>query len=214
MKIGIGVLAIAMLGGLYHLAQPVPREPDGLRRNADGERLTIDFPIPSSGSATLGAVVESFVNNLQKMGIDASYEKVDPSQYTLRNRERDYDIVFDSYSAFLEAGTGLMQRYGSTEAEFSLFNPAGLASPMVDAIINAALNSETREEEQVALRALDRALRFERFMVPVWYNDSNWVAYWDIYDHPEDLPPYALGVLDFWWFDAEEAAALEKAGAL
>jgi microcin C transport system substrate-binding protein len=186
----------------------------GLRRNADGETLTIDFPIPSSSSATLGAVVESFVSNLKLMGIDANYESIDPSQFTMRNRERDYDLVFDSYAAFLEAGTGLMQRYGSSEAEFSLFNPAGLASPMVDAIINKALDAQTRQEERVALTALDRALRFERFMVPVWYNDDNWVAYWDIYDHPETLPPYALGALDFWWYDAEAAETLKEAGAL
>ncbi|SHL34544.1 microcin C transport system substrate-binding protein [Roseovarius litoreus] len=187
---------------------------DGKRRNAQGELLTLEFPIPSSGSATLGAVVESFVSNLQLMGIDAQFENVDPSQYTMRNRDRDYDLVFDSYSSFLAAGTGLMQRYGSQEAEFSLFNPAGLASPMVDAIINAALESETREQEQVALTALDRALRYEFFMVPVWYNDSNWVAYWDMYEHPETLPPYALGVLDFWWYNADKAKALQEAGAL
>src|SRR6056297_943368 len=55
---------------------------DGKRRNAQGELLTLEFPIPSSGSATLGAVVESFVSNLQLMGIDAQFENVDPSQYT------------------------------------------------------------------------------------------------------------------------------------
>ncbi|MRU15097.1 ABC transporter substrate-binding protein [Roseovarius sp. A21] len=187
---------------------------DGIRRNAEGKVLSIDFPIPSSGSATLGAVVESFVGNLQLMGIDARYEKVDPSQYTLRSRDRDYDIVFDNYVAFLGTGTGLLQRYGSSEAAFSLFNPAGLASPMVDAIINASLNAETREEENVALMALDRALRHERFMVPVWYNDSYWVAYWDMYEHPETLPPYALGVLDFWWYNADKAEALKASGAL
>ncbi|MFO7772151.1 MAG: extracellular solute-binding protein [Roseovarius gahaiensis] len=187
---------------------------DGKRRNANGQRLSLDFPIPSSGSATLGAVVDSFVSNLQLMGIDARFEKVDPSQYTLRERDRDYDLVFDSYTTFLGAGTGLMQRYGSTEAEFSLFNPAGLASPLVDAIIEAALNAETREQEDTALTALDRALRHEFFMVPVWYNDSNWVAYWDMYEHPETLPPYALGVLDFWWFNADKAEALKASGAL
>ena len=125
---------------------------DGKRRNADGEVLSIDFPITVVGVATLGAVVESFVGNLQLMGIDATYENVDPSQYTLRSRDRDYDLVFDNYVTFLGTGTGLLQRYGSSEAEFSLFNPAGLASPMVDAIINASLNAETREDERRAHR--------------------------------------------------------------
>ncbi|MFP4238584.1 MAG: extracellular solute-binding protein [Rhodosalinus sp.] len=187
---------------------------DGVRRNADGEALRLDFPISSSSSATLESVVETFAQNLELMGIDIRVERIDPSQYTSRSRERDYDLIFDSYRAFLQAGTGLMQMYGSREAEFSLFNPAGLASPLVDAVIEAALDTDSREEEAAALMALDRVLRHEFFMVPVWYNDSHWVAYWDQYDHPEELPPYALGPLDFWWYDAEGAEELRDAGAL
>ncbi|WP_324755209.1 extracellular solute-binding protein [Roseovarius sp. Pro17] len=186
----------------------------GMRRNANGTPLSLEFPIPSSGSATIGAVVENFINNLKAMGIDAKMEKIDPSQYTLRSRDRDYDLVFDNYDAFLQPGTGLMQRFGSQEAAFSLFNPAGLASPMVDAIINASLESNDPETQNAALMALDRALRYERFMIPVWYNDAYWVAYWDMFEHPETIPPYALGALDFWWFNAEKAAALKSAGAL
>ncbi|HEY9038230.1 MAG TPA: extracellular solute-binding protein [Roseovarius sp.] len=187
---------------------------DGIRRNAAGEKLSLEFPIPSSGSATIGAVVENFVQNLQAMGVDARMEKIDPSQYTLRSRDRDYDLVFDNYTSFLQPGTGLMQRFGSQEAAFSLFNPAGLASPMVDAIINAALETNDQQMQDAALMALDRALRYEFFMIPVWYNDAYWVAYWDMFEHPEEMPPYALGVLDFWWFNADKAAALKSSGAL
>lgn len=187
---------------------------DGMRRNAAGTLLSLELPINSSGSATLSAVVENFAKNLQTMGIDAKVEKLDPSTYTNRDRDRDYDLIFDSYAAFLGSGTGLMQRYGSREAAFSLFNPAGLASPMVDAIIEASLNTTTREDELVALRALDRALRYERFMIPTWYNGTHWVAYWDMFEHPEEIPPYALGSLDFWWYNAEKAEALKAAGAL
>ncbi|WP_255014348.1 extracellular solute-binding protein [Roseovarius sp. M141] len=187
---------------------------DGMRQNADGTHLSLEFPIPSSGSATIGAVVENFVQNLRAMGIDAKMEKIDPSQYTLRSRDRDYDLVFGSYASFLQPGTGLMQRFGSQEAAFSLFNPAGLASPMVDAIIDAALETDDQQTQDAALMALDRALRYELFMVPAWYNDAHWVAYWDMFEHPEKMPPYALGVLDFWWVNADKAAALKSSGAL
>ncbi|WP_300546796.1 extracellular solute-binding protein [Roseovarius sp.] len=187
---------------------------DGKRRNAKGEVLKIEIPISASGSATMSAVVESFVSNLDLMGIDARFDKIDAAQYTQRSRDRDYDLIFDSYTSFLEAGTGLHQRYGSKEAAFSLFNPAGLASPMVDAIIDVALESDSTEAQNVALTALDRALRYEFFMIPTWYLDQNWVAYWDMYDHPDPLPRYATGVLDFWWFDADKAKALKDAGAL
>lgn len=187
---------------------------DGKRRNAKGELLSIDFPISSSGSATLESVVETFTQNLQSMGIDAIFEKVDPSQFTLRNRERDYDLVFDGYRAFLDVGTGLRQQFGSAEAAFSLFNPAGLASPLVDKVIDVALNTTNSADRDTSLRVLDRVLRYERIMIPVWYNDASWVAYWDMFEHPADLPTYSLGVLDFWWYNADKAAALKAAGAL
>ena len=153
------------------------------------------------------------MQNLQAMGVQARAQKIDPAQYTLRSRDRDYDIVFDQYPAFLDTGTGLHQRFGS-EAADDVFNPAGLRSPLVDAVIDISLNAPTPEERDVALRVLDRVLRWERFMIPVWYIPDNWVAYWDMYRHPEDLPPFADGVLDFWWQDAEAAAALRASGAL
>ena len=187
---------------------------DGKRRNAAGDPLRLTFLFNTAQEGTLSAVMENFVANLEKMGVEAILEKVDPSQYTLRERERDYDLVFDAYAAFLGTGTGLMQRYGSDEAAFSVFNPAGLASPLVDEIIQASLLSQSTEEEQTTLRALDRALRHEFIMIPLWYNDSYWVSYYDMFEFPEPLPPYALGQLDFWWYNADKAAELRAAGAL
>ncbi|WP_121064609.1 extracellular solute-binding protein [Chachezhania antarctica] len=187
---------------------------DGKRRNADGQLLQIKFLFNTASEGVLGGVVESYVKNLESMGITVNLDKVDPAQYTTRERDRDYDMVFDSYASFLEAGTGLIQRFGSAEAEFSLFNPAGLASPMVDAIIEAALNSTNSEEESAALMALDRALRYEFFMIPVWYKDKSWVAYYDMYEHPADMPPLDVGFLDFWWVNEDKAAALRSSGAV
>ena len=186
----------------------------GKRVNAQGEPLKLNFLFNSASSPTSTAVVENFVSNLQSFGIDATLEKVDGSQFTARSRDRDYDLLFDSYAAFLGTGTGLAQYYGSEAAEFSLFNPAGLASPLVDAIIDASLNAQTREEEAAAIMALDRALRDAFFIIPVWYKDSYWVAYYDQYEHPETPPAYALGYLDFWWFNEEKAAKLRADGAL
>lgn len=186
----------------------------GIRRNADGNPLRLNFLFNSASSPTLSAVMENFVSNVAALGIEITFEKVDASQYTSRERDRDYDLVFDSYAAFLGTGTGLMQRYGSEAAAFSLFNPAGLASPLVDAIIDRSLNATSSQEEEASLMALDRALRYEFIMVPVWYNPSHWVAYYDQYGHPEEIPPFALGQLDFWWYDAEKAEALRAAGAL
>lgn len=187
---------------------------DGLRRNENGEVLKLNFLFNSASSPTLTGVMENFVSNVSNMGIDITLERVDSSQFTSRRRDRDYDLLYASYAAFLGTGTGLSQRFGSEDAAFSLFNPAGLASPLVDELIEISLRAETREEEVAAVMALDRALRYEFFIVPLWFNPNHWVAYYDMYEHPPVIPPYSLGYLDFWWMNEDKAAALKASGAL
>ncbi len=187
---------------------------DGVLRNKDGEALRLNFLFNAASPPSAKAIAENFISNLRAMAVDARLETVDSAQYSKRERDRDYDLVFDGYPALLGTGTGLKQRFGSEAAAYSLFNPAGLASPMVDRIIDASLLTESQEEEDMTIRALDRALRYEFIVIPDGYKPDHWVAFWDMYDHPDPLPPYALGVLDFWWFDADKAARLEASGAL
>ena len=187
---------------------------DGLRRNATGEVLSVVFPISSSDSATIESILNAYTENLTNIGVQARIDKLDPSQFTALRRAKDYDMIFAGYSTFLAAGTGLAQRFGSADAQVSVFNPATIASPMVDGLIDAALAAGTREEEYTALGALDRALRYQRAMVPTWYLDKSLLAYWDMYAYPQTLPKYGLGVMDVWWVDADKAAALKEQGAL
>lgn len=186
-----------------------------LRRNAEGQTLRIELPYPSNIDPSTATMIETFVQNLQSIGVDARADKVDPAQYTLRSRERDYDMVYSTrYGSFLSTGGGLSQMYGSQEAAFSLFNPAGLASPLVDAIIEASFGTTTQEEQDAALMALDRALRYEFFVIPDGYVAHYWTAYYDMYEYPAALPPFNLGYLDLWWINADKAAALKAKGAL
>ena len=187
---------------------------DGMRRK-DGKTLQVQMPIPSNISPTVEGMHETFVQNLRAIGVDASFEKIDPSQYTLLRREREYDMLYSTrYGAFLSTGGGITQMSGSEDAAFSLFNPAGLASPFVDAVIEAGFDAATKEDTDVALMALDRALRHEFFVIPDGYIADHWVAYFDKYAHPDNLPPYALGYLDLWWVDPDRAQALRDAGVL
>lgn len=187
---------------------------DGKLRNDAGRVMRLDFLFNASGEPTQEALGQAFVQNLQKLGIDARFEAVDSAQYTKRERDRDYDLVFDGYPSLLGTGTGLAQRFGSEAAAYSLFNPAGLASPLVDRIIERSLRTESQQQEDMTMRALDRALRHAFFLIPDGFAPDHWVAYWDKYDHPDQIPPYSLGTLDFWWEEPEKAQALETSGAL
>ncbi len=186
-----------------------------VRRNTEGQTLKVNIPYPSNLPTSTATMIETYVQNLQALGVDASAEKVDPAQYTLRSRERDYDMVYSTrYGSFLSTGGGLSQMYGSEEAAFSLFNPAGLASPLVDAIIEASFETDNQADQDAALMALDRALRYEFFVIPVGYIADYWTAYYDMYEYPENLPPYSLGHLDLWWINPEKEADLKAKGAL
>ncbi|MGD1881302.1 MAG: extracellular solute-binding protein [Paracoccaceae bacterium] len=187
---------------------------NGTRVGPDGRPLRITFLFNAQSSASARGIFENYVSNVEKLGVDVNFEVVDGAQFTSRRRDRDYDLIFGGYYPILEPGTGLRQLFGSEAAEYSLFNPAGLASPLVDQIIDKALLAGSKEEELAAMQALDRALRYEFALVPVWYNDDHWVAYYDMYGRPEKMPPYFLGYMDFWWFIEDKAAELRSAGAL
>lgn len=188
---------------------------DGVRRNARGQTLKLTMLYPSNIQDSVDAMHDTYAQNLTQIGVDVKLDKVDPAQYTDRRRERDFDMLYSTtYDPFLSTGGGLSQMYGSQEAEFSLFNPAGLASPLVDAIIEASFVTDNQADQDVALRALDRALRYEFFVVPTGYIADYWVAAYDMYRHPETLPPYALGYLDFWWIDPDREADLKSKGIL
>ncbi|MGR3614782.1 MAG: extracellular solute-binding protein [Paracoccaceae bacterium] len=184
---------------------------DGIRRDAAGEVMNIEF---LTDQPTLDRIIQPYVNNLKVMGVDATYNRVDNAQFTLRRRERDFDMMIGTYPMALRSSTGLYQRFGEEAAEFSVFNPAGVYGPDIEPLIDNIVAATTVEELDSNTRALDRVLRAKRFMVPTWYLGKYWVAYWDQYAFPDNLPPYALGIEDLWWIDADRAAALKSSGAL
>ncbi|MFW8635400.1 extracellular solute-binding protein [Cribrihabitans pelagius] len=184
---------------------------DGMRRNAQGKALKVEF---LADSPTIERIVQPYVANLRSMGVDAALSRVDYAQYTSRRREKEFDIISAAYPMALEPSTGLYQQFGSEAHKFSVFNPAGLADPAVDTLIGNIVEAKTQEELHANARALDRVLRAKRFQVPAWYLDVNWMAYWDMYRYPENLPPFDTGMLDIWWIDAVREAELKAAGAL
>jgi microcin C transport system substrate-binding protein len=183
---------------------------DGLRRNADGEVLEIVF---LESQPTFERVILPFVGNLERLGIRARLDMVDPAQATQRRDESDFDMANLSPAMSLEPSTELEQWFGSGSANESNRNLMGLQDPAIDRLIDVVVAADTREEMEAAVRALDRVLRAKLFWVPQWYKPTYWVAYYDMYEHPEPLPPYALGEMDFWWFNEEKAAELRAAGA-
>ena len=184
---------------------------DGLRRNASGDTLKIEI---IEDSAAFDRIVLPFVENMKAAGIDAEYDRIDPAQYTDRTRNYDFDIITDQFPMSYEPSSGLKQYFGSETADDSVFNSMGLKSSAVDTLIEHVVAAENKSDLKVAVKALDRTLRAYNFWIPQWYNDQHRVAYWDMYEHPEEIAPYDLGYLDYWWYNDGKAKALKDAGFL
>jgi microcin C transport system substrate-binding protein len=186
---------------------------DGMRRNAKGETLKVEF---LAFQPQLERVISPYVENLRAAGVDASLSLIDPAQLQFRADPPnfDFDILPASMVNSQEPGGEMQQAYASITANNSTRNRIGLANPAVDKLIANLEPAKTRAELDSATRALDRVLRSMYLMVPRWYNADHFVAYFDQYDHPDTLPPYALGETSFWWYDAAKGDALRASGAL
>lgn len=184
---------------------------DGLRRNSAGDTLKVEF---LEDSPSFDRVINPYVESLRSLGVDAKLNRIDPAQYTDRSRNFDFDILTDQFPMGYEPGSGLKQYFGAETADVSVFNSMGLKSEAVDQLIDVVMAADSKEDLHIAVRALDRVLRAEQFWIPQWYKNVHTVAYFDQYEHPDPLPDFGLGYLDFWWYNAEKGDALKASGAL
>lgn len=140
------------------------------------------------------------IANLKLLGIEASFRIVDPAQYQMRLKTFDFDVVVRRYSVSLNPGEDLRSFFGSEAARTpGSNNLSGIADPVVDALAAAALSASSRADLVTACRALDRVLRAGHYWIPQWYKPSHWIAYWDVFERPQQPPRYDTGVLDTWW---------------
>ncbi len=184
---------------------------DGMRRNAAGETLQLEY---IDDNPSFERVVNPFVANLRRLGVDARYNQVDAAQMQQRQEDFDYDLTAGRFNMSLSPGLELRQLFTSEAAEApGTPNLSGVADPVVDALVERVIAAEDRETMEARVRALDRVLRSKQIWTPNWYSGQYLVAYWDVFGRPDIQPAYARGDAT-WWFDAEKYARLQSEGAL
>lgn len=179
-----------------------------LRVNARGEPLSVEILI---FSPSFERIILPYVKNLQAIGVDASLRRVDPAQYERRVKSFDFDLTTERYTMRLTPGIELKTFWGSeTAMTDGSYNLAGIADPVVDALIERIMAAKSRAELETAARAADRVLRTGYYWVPHWYKAAHHLAYWNKFSRPATKPRYARGVIDTWWYDAQKAARLKS----
>ncbi|GAK70520.1 putative peptide ABC transporter substrate-binding protein [Agrobacterium rubi TR3 = NBRC 13261] len=162
-----------------------------------GEQLSIEL---LSDSAGMERTILPFVQNLKKIGINATIRTVDASQYTNRQRSFDFDVVIKLWVTLPNPGNEQADYWGSAAADRQgSGNLAGIKNPAVDALVRKIILAPNRDEQVAAARALDRVLLFNHYVIPQFYKGEMFLAHWNTLVQPENLPEYGIGFPGAWW---------------
>jgi peptide/nickel transport system substrate-binding protein len=177
---------------------------DGVMRNAAGEALSFRILLAQDSSENR-AIADLYTGALERLGIDVSVESTDAAQYTGRVNSFDFDMTTFRRALSLSPGNEQRFYWGSeAAAQEGSRNLMGVASPAVDAMIDAILAARSTEDFHAATRALDRLLMAGRYVIPFWDYNVGRIAHIAEMRYPDTLPIYGDGpnfMPEVWWFD-------------
>lgn len=172
--------------------------------NADGQVFQFEFLVYDSAFERL---INPFIQNLKRLGIEANINRVEISQYINRMRSFNFDISTMVYPQSLSPGNEQVDYFhSSSAAQQGSRNYGGISNPAIDQLIQYVINADDREQLITATHALDRALLHNWYVIPQYYIDAHRVAYWDIFSRPDKAPKYDPGfrqALQTWWIKSD-----------
>ncbi|GAC1031061.1 extracellular solute-binding protein [Pseudomonas sp. No.21] len=168
--------------------------------NSRGEPLRFEILLVNPN---LERILQPYSENLASIGIDVTLRTVDRAQYKQRLDHFDYDMILMTLAQTLSPGLEQSLYFHSSQASVKgSKNYAGIADPVVDAMVEKLLGAQSRDEQVAAGRALDRTLLWQHYSIPNWYINYHRLAYRNRFAFVT-TPPYTLG-LRAWWLKPTE----------
>lgn len=168
--------------------------------NSRGEPLRFEILLVNPN---LERILQPYSENLASIGIDVTLRTVDRAQYKQRLDHFDYDMILMTLAQTLSPGLEQSLYFHSSQTSVKgSKNYAGIADPVVDAMVEKLLGAQTRDEQVAAGRALDRTLLWQHYSIPNWYINYHRLAYRNRFAFVT-TPPYTLG-LRAWWLKPTE----------
>lgn len=147
-------------------------------------------------------VVQPFIKNLKKIGINASMKIIDSVSYTNRVKNFNYDMIVGSFPVSLSPGNELRSFWGSKSTSIiGSRNYIGVKNPAIDTLIKEVVVASSRARLITAVRALDRVLLHNYYVISNWYIPAYRLSYWNKFNHAKIAPKYELGFFTWWLKD-------------
>ena len=167
-----------------------------LTRSSDGRTFGFEILLDES---RWERIFLPYVRNLERLGIAANLRTVDSAQYQLRRSDFDYDAIVYHWGQSLSPGNEQYVYWSSEAAQNpGSRNYAGIADPVVDALIDRLVDARTRDDLVAATRALDRVLLWGRHVVPLFHREVDNVARWTSIQRPAVAPIYGPDITTWW----------------
>lgn len=177
-------------------------------KNDRGQKLEVEFILDSP---LFERITLPYKQQLELLGITVTIKTVDSAQYQRRVETFDYDIIVGSWGQSLSPGNEQRDFWGSEAAgKNGSRNLIGIKNPAIDKLTEAVVFAENRAGLTTACRALDRALIWNHYLVPMWYIPYERTARWDRFGKPGKTPDYAIGFPATWWWDEEKAKKVKQ----
>lgn len=170
---------------------------DGARVHGEtGKPFTFEIILSDSADEKIAL---SYIRNLKRLGIEATIRLLDSTQFIARLNEYDYDMVLYHWQNSLSPGTEQTIYWScASSQEPARQNYAGVCHPAVDKLVAAIPATRTREELTAHVRALDRILTWNHYMIPLQYAGKDFAAVNHKVQRPETTPLYGI-VTETWW---------------
>ena len=156
-----------------------------------------------------------YVENLKRLGVEATVRRVESNIYTNRARHYDFEMTMQKiYTHSIPQPARTRSHMHSESADLpNLFNYPGIRNPAVDTLIEKVIAAETEEEMDIAGRALDRVLLWSFYVIPEGAPKGRHLLYWDRFGHPPLGREHMnwTGFPHLWWFDQEKSDRVDAA---
>ena len=178
-----------------------------LRRTADGLPMTFEILLAQPENEKIAL---AFARNLRRLGAGVKVRTVDAAQYQYRLNVYDFDMIVYRWRVSLSPGNEQAYYWGSAAAaQEGTRNYPGVRNPAVDELVDLMTKARRRDRFVEIVRAMDRALLWGHYFVPLYHRNEDWIAHWNKFGRPANVPLYGA-VLEAWWEDPEKAAALRR----
>ena len=154
-----------------------------------------------------------FVDNLKRLGIQATLRKIENNLMVNRLRNYDFDATMRKFYTFrIPFPFRMRSQFTSQYADLpNMTNYAGIKNPVVDFLVDRVAQASSEEEMNNAGRALDRVLLWNFYVIPEGHPVGRHLVYWDRFGHPplgvEHM--YWTGFPKLWWFDEARSARVD-----